>query len=175
MRNASSIQTFGSLLVAGSFVAAEAAAQLLAISPGNALLWRLNTGVFSPFEFVRVRSPLTEHLFGPASLAVGCVILAAIIAAHLFRVRLLVACFANMAFAAAATLAVTMVAGFKSSLSVSLVPSGYINNPDTYLVYVLAAASLAGFCVSHWTFIQNVRSEWRSQSAARPSGPSSSS
>jgi hypothetical protein len=156
MRRTLTIQTCGSLVVIGGFLAAEIAARILTIHPSSPTAWYLNLEVFGAFERARLHTSL-GFLFGPASVWGALAALLLTLLAWSKRHRLGVALAANFSFVFAAVLAFSFVKGVRSYAAASLVPAAFVISFDALLIGVMLLSSFVAVAVSHASYIAAIR------------------
>ena len=103
MRQTLTIQSCGSVVVIGAFLAAEIAARFLIYYPSSPTAWYLNLEVFGAFERARLHTSL-GFLFGPGSVWGALAALLVTLLAWSKRHRFGVALAANLSFMFAAVL-----------------------------------------------------------------------
>lgn len=155
------IQTFGSSVVIGAFVAAEAAAALLDSYPSSAFVWYLNLDVFPLFEAARAQGSPLHVLFGPSALAGGTALLALALLLRLLRLRFGVALIANVSFACALALAYGGLHGGGVPRAAALRLSIGGQGSDLAVTALMLASSFTAFAVSHVSFVRRILADRR--------------
>ncbi|KQP53667.1 hypothetical protein [Methylobacterium sp. Leaf108] len=166
MPRALDAQTFGSIVVIGTFGAAEAAAAYLSAHPASELAWYLTLAVFRPFEYARADTSPLHVLFGPSSLPLAAACLVITLCLRVLRSRFGIAVVANSCFALTAALVYAWWTANGLSRSASLMPVASLQRPDLAVVALMMASSCLAFLASHLSFVAIILSDRR---ASRPS------
>lgn len=152
-------QTFGSFVVIGCFVAAEAAARCLNAYPSSDFAWYLNIEVFRSFEAARVAASPLNCLFGPHTLALATVLLFVTAIVRTMRLLFAVALMANLSFVVATSLAYTALSQRSGTQFASIVINNVSARPDVLLMLLMLASSLLSFGISHIVFLQTIHAD----------------
>ncbi|MHB2169174.1 hypothetical protein [Alsobacter sp. R-9] len=152
------IQIAALAVALGFFIAAEVAAELLAIHPASAALWWLNLEVFGLVRFLSSPVSPVRFLFTPAwpLFALSAFLILAV--ASRPNCRFVLAAATNVCFAVAASLALLGFAGDegRSTAAIVPVPLEWDTLTGTLLTLALAAACLASH-ISYWGYLSRRR------------------
>jgi hypothetical protein len=169
MNRLAKLQLLGPLVLAAMIIAAEMAAEMLAINPSSSLAWYLNLELFGLFQ--RSHYVLSDRIGIPyfQLLFVALPILVLVCAGTLLRRRMMVALATNLSlvyvfFLGYSWRLVETPALFSASLgnpqsSATLSVSAWslLSGPHVYPLLVMAVTSLLSFAATHLLYVRAVR------------------
>ena len=158
MNRLSKLQLIGPVFLFAAVLAAEAGAYALNMFPASGTLWYINLKLFGVFQrsYYQIDSYTGIASFDLFFIAMPILLIGCL--GVICRQRLLLAISSNLSFVYAGLLiylwALMQPQTLQASLDAIAVPA---IGSDIYLVICLLGASLLSFCVSHFTYVRDVR------------------
>jgi hypothetical protein len=158
MNRLAKLQLIGPVFLFVAVLAAEAGAYALAMFPSFEPLWYVNLKLFGMFQrsYYVVDSYTGVPSFNLFFIALPILLLGCV--GVFGRKRLLLAISSNLSFVYAGLLIhqwmLMQPRALQASLTAIALP---VADADLYLVATLLGASLLSFCVSHFTYVRDVR------------------